>query len=471
MNGWVFSKDIYWPLSGLSLFFFLNIAKNYDRKNLIYFLNISVFLIAMFSFYLIYQIIDEFYLNFFNENYFFNSSWYSANAIAENSELLGKEIPRSSGLARMLFLVFIYLLTTFLYKENFIYKKKIYLITGLLIFLFSFFVWHVQNRLTILYYLILIIFFILPFDNIKFIKKIQLLLLFCIIPLILHTLEPIFRKNLLGFLNPNINIKNNIFLKKNEISKIDLNNYNFGLKSHLEFKSGNMFAMPLDSKLVLIDGSYTIKLKNDDLLSLVELTKGELGSTPIIKYLVTDYSASGMDFIEIIAMSNRIIKPLLNVDRMGRNLKDENLNNVNNVNKLSNLTSHTSGRVKLWKKAFSYISSNYIGYGPQADRLHIKQNVSNLILYSLLCSGIIGAISIVSIYLLIIYKIINLIFKNQIFKKKNYLYEKISMIIIGFLLLRSIVEVSFGIFSIDMIFFLVALKIIYHSPINNKKTS
>ena len=60
---------------------------------------------------------------------------------------------------------------------------------------------------------------------------------------------------------------------------------------------------------------------------------------------------------------------------------------------------------------------------------------------------------------------------KKIFKKKDYLYEKISIIIVGFLLLRSLVEVSFGILSIDMIFFLVALKIIYHSPINNKITS
>jgi hypothetical protein len=460
MNGWVFSKDIYWPLSGLSLLFFLNIAKNYDRKNLIYFLNISVFLIAMLSSYLIYKIFDEFYLNFFNENYFFNSSWYSANAIAENTELFGKEIPRSSGLARMLFLVFIYLLISFLYKENFIYKKKIYLITGLLIFLFSFCIWHVQNRLVIIYYLILIIFFVLPFDNIKFTKKIQLLLLFSIIPFILHTLEPIFRKNLLESLNPNLNIKNNIFLKKKEISKIDLKNYDFGFKSYLEFESGNTLAMPQDSKLVLIDRSYIIKLKNDDLLSLVEITNE---ATPIIKYLITDYSASGLDMIEVLALSNRIIMPFVNVDRMGRKLE--------NVNKPLNLLSNTSGRVRLWKKTLPYISSSYFGYGPQADRIYIKQNISNLILYSLLCGGIIGAISIISIYLLIIYKIINLVFMNQIFKKKNYLYEKISIIIIGFLLLRSLVEVSFGIFSIDMIFFLVTLKIIYHSPIYNKKTS
>ena len=460
MNGWVFSKDIYWPLSGLSLLFFLNIAKNYDRKNLIYFLNISVFLIAMLSSYLIYKIFDEFYLNFFNENYFFNSSWYSANAIAENTELFGKEIPRSSGLARMLFLVFIYLLISFLYKENFIYKKKIYLITGLLIFLFSFCIWHVQNRLVIIYYLILIIFFVLPFDNIKFTKKIQLLLLFSIIPFILHTLEPIFRKNLLESLNPNLNIKNNIFLKKKEISKIDLKNYDFGFKSYLEFESGNTLAMPQDSKLVLIDRSYIIKLKNDDLLSLVEITNE---ATPIIKYLITDYSASGLEMIEVLALSNRIIMPFVNVDRMGRKLE--------NVNKPLNLLSNTSGRVRLWKKTLPYISSSYFGYGPQADRIYIKQNISNLILYSLLCGGIIGAISIISIYLLIIYKIINLVFMNQIFKKKNYLYEKISIIIIGFLLLRSLVEVSFGIFSIDMIFFLVTLKIIYHSPIYNKKTS
>ena len=269
-----------------------------------------------------------------------------------------------------------------------------------------------------------------------------------------------FRKNLLESLNPNLNIKNNIFLKKKEISKIDLKNYDFGFKSYLEFESGNTLAMPQDSKLVLIDRSYIIKLKNDDLLSLVEITNE---ATPIIKYLITDYSASGLDMIEILALSNRIIMPFVNVDRMGRKLE--------NVNKPLNLLSNTSGRVRLWKKTLPYISSSYFGYGPQADRIYIKQNISNLILYSLLCGGIIGAISIISIYLLIIYKIINLVFMNQIFKKKNYLYEKISIIIIGFLLLRSLVEVSFGIFSIDMIFFLVTLKIIYHSPIYNKKTS
>ena len=218
--------------------------------------------------------------------------------------------------------------------------------------------------------------------------------------------------------------------------------------------------MPQDSKLVLIDGSYIIKLKNDDLLSLVEITDE---ATPIIKYLITDYSASKLDMIEVFALSNRIIMPFVNVDRMGRKLE--------NVNNPLNLLSNTSGRVQLWKKTLPYISSSYYGYGPQADRIYIKQNISNLILYSLLCGGIVGAISIISIYLLIIYKIINLVFMNQIFKKKNYLYEKISIIIIGFLLLRSIVEVSFGIFSIDMIFFLVTLKIIYHSPIYNKKTS
>ena len=316
------------------------------------------------------------------------------------------------------------------------------------------------------------------------------------------------RKNLLESLNPKINIQNNIFLKKKEISKIDLKNYDFGIRSYLEFESGNnKFVMPQDSKLVLIDGSYIIKLKNDDLLSLVELTRGELGSAPIIKYLITDYSVSGMEFIEILAMSNRIVMPLLNVDRMGRKLEDldepnrsqkmqkyldakkeydmtknpllleimlknlEDYKDLENVNKPLDLSAHTSGRVDIWKRALPYISSNYFGYGPQADRIYVKQNISNLFFYSLLCSGIVGAISIVSIYFLITFKIIILLFKNQIFKKKNYLYEKISMIIIGFLLLRSIVEVSFGIFSIDMIFFLVALKIIYHSPINNKKVS
>ena len=452
-NGWVISKDIYWPLSGLSLLFFLDISKNYDKKNLIHFLNISVFFIGLFSSYLIYQIFDEFYLNFFNESYFFNASWYSANAIAETSELLGQEIPRSSGLARMLFLVFAYLLITFLYKKNFNDNKKVYLITGLLIFIFSFCIWHIQNRLVVLYYFILIIFFIIPFDNIKFIKKIYLLLIFFIIPFTLHTVEPILRKNLLNTLNPNLEIKNNLFMKTEKVTSKDLLDYDYGIRNVIKFKNNVDYVVPPDSKIVKINGEYFLESKNGDLISL---SNKNLDFSTIIS-ITSESQKVEMSFFEIVGLSNRFVRPYITDSKKKKSPTQQNI-----------LLSNTSGRFELWKLAVPYISQNYFGYGPQADRIYVKQNISNLTLYSLLSSGIIGFISIISIYFLIIFKIIKLVFLKQIFKKKDYLYEKISIIIVGFLLLRSLVEVSFGILSIDMIFFLVALKIIYHSPINNK---
>ena len=47
---------------------------------------------------------------------------------------------------------------------------------------------------------------------------------------------------------------------------------------------------------------------------------------------------------------------------------------------------NNSGRIDLWKKAIKHIkTSPYIGKGPLADRVYLAENVSNLLIYSLIC--------------------------------------------------------------------------------------
>ena len=245
-------------------------------------------------------------------------------------------------------------------------------------------------------------------------------------------------------------------MKTKKITSFDLSNYEFGVRNIVTFEDGTNYTLPYQSKIVVIGGKFYLSNKNGDLTPLINSNDPRAN---IVVYITSEHSKVEMNVVEVISLSNRFLRPYLQDNKKNKSVIKENI-----------LLSNTSGRFELWKIAVPYISQNYFGYGPQADRIYVKQNISNLMLYSLLCSGIIGAISIISIYLLIIFKVIKLIFLKQIFKKKNYLYEKISIITVGFLMLRSVVEVSFGIFSIDMIFFLVALKIIYNSPINNKIT-
>ena len=447
--GWDLRNDIYWPIAGLSLVFFLEFANSYDRKNLINFLNVTVLLIALLSGYLIYQIFDEYYLNFNNINYYFNTSWYSAQAIAELTELNGQEIPRSSGLARMLFIVFIYLLVVFMYTKNLINNKIKYLILGPLIFIFSFCVWHLQNRGVLVYYFILLFFFLLPFDYLTYKKKFLYLIIFCIIPFILHSVEPVMRKNLLLIINPNVNIQNNAFVKK-------YRNYKFENGQEIILSDNSTFEMPEGSTLVIgRGGTTTVVLKNGDEITLGNRDLAKNGND-IGRFEV---NKGKLNTLEIFALSNRFVQPYVYKSRDTKNETD------------TAILSNSSGRVDLWKLAIPLIKRNYIGYGPQADRIYIKQNISNILFYSLMCGGIISFMSIIGLIFLIIFKIFILVFKHKIFKKNNFLYEKISIILLGFLLLRGMVEISFGIYSVDMIFFLVAAKIIYNSSIYDKKTS
>ena len=130
----------------------------------------------------------------------------------------------------------------------------------------------------------------------------------------------------------------------------------------------------------------------------------------------------------------------------------------------------TSGRFTLWKESlFSYDKAKLFGYGPQADRYILRDNinkygnnVSNALIYSFLSSGYFGALVFMAIYLYFSYIFIKFIYKYRLYKKqfilkKNNIIEVLCVGISIFLLIRSIFENSFSVFSIDFLLLIQTL--------------
>jgi hypothetical protein len=127
----------------------------------------------------------------------------------------------------------------------------------------------------------------------------------------------------------------------------------------------------------------------------------------------------------------------------------------------------TSGRFEIWNGIIKKSKESlFFGYGSQADRWHFNRsdtfynNASSGLFYALICGGVLGLL----IYILIFYTTLKLIFfiflKNKSFFKNNNLLTISSFFIVITLLLRSLVENSFMIFSVDNIFFLTCYYIL-----------
>ena len=150
------------------------------------------------------------------------------------------------------------------------------------------------------------------------------------------------------------------------------------------------------------------------------------------------------------------------------NQNNELLNTNNNqfFNKISNNSriyelSGGSGRLNLWKKSIKPITSNFFfGYGPQADRILVSENISNIFLYSLLCGGVLAFIFILFIILSILNKIFYLVFIKKIFFNKKNILINSSIFFVIFLIFRSLFENSFAVFGIDFMIFIICSTII-----------
>jgi hypothetical protein len=123
----------------------------------------------------------------------------------------------------------------------------------------------------------------------------------------------------------------------------------------------------------------------------------------------------------------------------------------------------STGRKELWDRTINlFFMNNLIGYGPQADRVLLDENVSSLYFYSILCGGIISFFSIIIMTIILFLKSLKLIFVKKIFSSTEK-FTCLSLLFIGYLYLRTVVEISFGVFSIDMILFFLTYNILRNS--------
>ncbi len=141
----------------------------------------------------------------------------------------------------------------------------------------------------------------------------------------------------------------------------------------------------------------------------------------------------------------------------------ENNKAINTLKKQRLLLKSSTGRTELWNRSLNlFFINKFIGYGVQADRVILGENASSLYFYAMLCGGVVSIFSIILITLILFFKSIKMIFINNIFSTTE-MYTCFALLFIGYLYLRSVVEISFGIFGIDMILFFLFFNILRNS--------
>jgi len=156
-----------------------------------------------------------------------------------------------------------------------------------------------------------------------------------------------------------------------------------------------------------------------------------------------------------------------NQKSLGNNL--EGLGKFNKkIIRVKDPKSLTSRRYSDWLEILKKNPQIVFGSGAMGDRWLINQSASNLLLYNYSSSGIIGLI----LFGLVITRsfFINFIiicFKQKKINTRNYILLSASYIQY-FLMGRSLVETSFGVFGIDFLIFFSAYFFTEHYYINQK---
>jgi len=121
------------------------------------------------------------------------------------------------------------------------------------------------------------------------------------------------------------------------------------------------------------------------------------------------------------------------------------------------ISKFSSDRFLNWKKALIITKNDYFrGYGAQADRLLLKQSIHNGLLYSILSGGILAGVAHLLINIYSIFLLIKFYFFTN-YKLKDDILVHFSASVIIILGLRSILETSFAVFSIDYLIFIISL--------------
>ncbi len=191
----------------------------------------------------------------------------------------------------------------------------------------------------------------------------------------------------------------------------------------------------------------------------LNIQQGTLAVIKIYKNLTTENKIETTSNIAEIETADKADE----VDKVEEIEKNKDLEIISNIKKQRIFIKSSTGRKDLWNKTIKlFLINKFNGYGPQADRDLLNENVSSLYFYSMLCGGIISLLAIISITFILFFKSIKMIFIKKIFTSKQ-MFTCFSLLSIGYLYLRTVVEISFGVFGIDMILFFITFNILRKS--------
>jgi hypothetical protein len=143
-------------------------------------------------------------------------------------------------------------------------------------------------------------------------------------------------------------------------------------------------------------------------------------------------------------------------DNFRKVLIEMNLN-VKYIEILSVINKLTTGRLKIWFDYTIYKNQTdyFFGLGIMSDKILFSTSISNALLYAYFTAGILGSFIYLSICTLLLINFIKYIIYNKSYDLRITFY-----ILALFLLLRSIVEVGFLLYGLDLVLILICLEAI-----------
>ncbi len=360
-----------------------------------------VFLLNVFLAFVVFTI---FIFITFKENIFSSNLLYHSNAFVMLYQ--NESLPRSSGLSRMGLIIFLLFNALYLSKN---YPTKLNLLFIIVNVLIISIILLLQSRGAILAFIIIFILIniLYKFESIKF--RLKYLIFFLFIPCLVFIIYP-----------------------NSKILLID--------------KFGNDEKITLSPKKDIRIKNLEVGLREDLISNL------EIDST--LKNKIYTYSNNRLNAWEYLL--HMFFKNQIS-ENMKKKLNSSNYDPMNFLKKNSrNLIT---------------------GHGPQADRHFLHNKISNVsetvqgpfgahasngYIYSLICSGVLGFISFSMINIIILFKIFKILFHKKLLILNDDPMLSSSILIIVFLLFRTLIENSFSVFGVDLLILISAYLIVNH---------
>ena len=377
-----------------NIIFFTILLCNFDQK---FILNKFGFIISLYSLIALFFIIKD-----INNNFLYFVDVRNIPSFFHNSQLLNNQMPRSTGVARILVLLF-----TFVYLIN-LTKKKTYFY--FLLLLIAFLIISLQSRFSFLSLIYAILFFNIFIKKFRFINISKDIFSYLLLPMIIISI--------FSYVDKRFQVDNRIvnFTQKETPCPV-------GYEVVNTYKEGsNVFFTCVKTEKQL-QSSEEIQLQSSEEIQLQSSEEIQLQSSEEIP--------------------------------LNLHTKEKII-----IGKNTNIQNFTTGRNILWTKVYKdFLNSTdkiFYGYGINSDKRLYQQSISNSFIYAFHSNGFIGIF--VYILLCLYFSKSFLIYLLKI-KNKNQIVLYAYMVI-GMIMLRTFVENSFFSQPLDLLILLFMSQLI-----------